>query len=157
MVLNTLTACCLNTWLTPVTNRTSSSYYNSSDTNRVDNNSNHLRHYALYYLLINPTLLSYSVKYKESLPTNGTINRLEGSINALKDTVIGANPITWVTLDENWQGDSYGFLYTNANNLEANQANLLSTFIKIYESQRYCNNYNCGETWGELFSSVGIQ
>lgn len=145
------------TWQTTVTDRTSDSYYNASDTERVNNNNEYLKEYANDYLDIAVTLLGYTTKTKSSLPRNGTINRLEGSINALKDTVVGTDPLNWITLDENWQGDSYGFLYTNANNLEVNQANLFEVFIKIYESQRYCNNYNCGETWGELFSSVGIQ
>ena len=155
--LNTMTTCCLVPWLTPVYDRTSSSYYNFGDTNRVADNNIHLAHYALYYLLIDPTLAGYTVKYKDSLPTIGTINRLENSINSLKDTVIGSNPVGWITLNENWVGDTYSFVYTNANNLEKNQEILLSYFYKIYQSQRYCGTYICGETWGNLFNEYGLQ
>lgn len=129
-------------WVTPVTDRTSTSYYNFADPNRVDNNARYLLEYIqtnIGYALI---LDAYTTQDINSLPTNALINLLEHNINSIRDA-IGDDPIIWATLNESWIGGDE-FIYTDANNLESNLSALKTTLENIYLAFRRCGSFNCG-------------
>jgi len=107
-------------WQTPVYDRTNTSKYNASDTNRVDNNTRYLEEY------------------------------METNINAIRDA-LGYDPLDWNTLYEDWTAVTNDrFLYTDANNLEENQAILKLNFEQIEDGFRECGRFNAGSKMTKL-------
>ena len=135
-------------WETPVTNRTSTSKYNYTDPNRVDNNSRYLEEYIEANIGYPITLDAYTTQTVNSLPTNALINLLEGNINAIKDA-IGFTPTGWQALSEAWAGGQ-AFLFTDANNLETDLTLLKTMAENIYAAMVYCGTFYCGLTPGDL-------
>ena len=134
-------------WISPVTSRTSTSKYNFSDVNRVDNNTQYLRDYIEDELLL-PLVLpeTYTTKDNTGLGYASMINELENNINAIRD-YLGYDPTGWATLNATWLGNSYAFIYTNANDLEENQEllkteleNIQGSQIKVNEPLAICGN-----------------
>lgn len=107
-------------WQTPITNRTDQSYYDFTDLNRVDNNTQYLRDYIDDNLGTNIILpYSFVTATISTLPRVGIINGLEQNINTLKN-YLGYSPVGWADLFEAWQGNTYDFIFTNMNDLEEN-------------------------------------
>jgi hypothetical protein len=125
-------------WQTPVTTRTSASYYNFADVNRVDNNTDYLVDYISTYLGTSLTLTyNFTTKDNTSFGKASLINGLEENINLLKN-YLGYSPVGWQTLNESWTGDSYSFVYTNANNLEVDLSLVKSDVEERVSSLLYC-------------------
>ncbi len=129
-------------WITPVTNRIASSYYNYTDVNRVDNNIKYLDEYVNANIGIVGTLTAYTTQDNSNYGTSDLINLLETNINIIKD-VLTYDPLSWVTLSESWVGNS-AFFYTDANNLEQNLLTLKTNFELIFQSLRFCGTFQVG-------------
>ena len=135
-------------WQSTTTDRTESSYYYSSDVNRVDNNTQYLRDYIETNLGTSITLPhSYSTRNNKSFGKATLINQLEENINTLV-TYLGYQPSGWAVLNMNWfgatatrVGNAYDFIYTNANNLEVDL-----DLIKADLEERVSALMYCGET-----------
>ena len=137
-------------WITSVTDRTSSSYYNITDANRVDNNTRYLESYAESNLNFNITLDDYTTATVDTLPTVALINLLENNINTVRDGLT-YDPLSWVTLLENWIKDTNDvFIYTNANNLETDLDLLKLNFEQINDGLRKCGTFNTGSKMTKL-------
>lgn len=129
-------------WQSITTDRTANSYYNFSDVNRVNNNTEYLREY------INDNLGTYVIfgytftaKNVNSFGRQSLINGLENNINSLV-TYLGYQPAGWATLSENWtDSNKYDFIYTNANNLEVDL-----NLIKEDVEERVGALIKCGES-----------
>ncbi len=130
------------TWQTPVTNRTSSSYYNYTDVNRVDNNIRYLEEYVNANVGLVATLQTYTTQDNSKYGTSDLINLLESNINTVKE-VLSYDPPSWVILAESWVGND-AFFYTDANNLEQNLATLKYNFEQIFQSLRFCGTFQVG-------------
>jgi hypothetical protein len=101
-------------WITPVTNRTSESFYNYSDVNRVDNNIRYLEEYVNANVGLVATLQNYTTQDNSKYGSSDLINLLEGNINTVKE-VLSYDPPSWVTLAESWLGDNNdSFIFTDA-------------------------------------------
>jgi len=137
-------------WQTPVYDRTNTSKYNASDTNRVDNNTRYLEEYMESNIGYTVDLDTYSTATVSTLPTVDTINTLESNINAIRDA-LGYDPLDWNTLYEDWTAVTNDrFLYTDANNLEENQAILKLNFEQIEDGFRECGRFNAGSKMTKL-------
>jgi hypothetical protein len=129
-------------WITPVINRTASSYYNSTDVNRVNNNTRYLLNYELRTLGYTAILSSYTEQTTSNLGFASLINLLEHNINLIRDA-LGYSPNGWIQLLEVWQL-SKTFYSTDANNLEQNLQLLKTNFENIVSELRYCGSFNVG-------------
>jgi hypothetical protein len=132
-------------WITPVIDRTSSSVYNATDVNRVNNNTRYLLDYELRLLGYTANLSTYIERTTSSLGLASLINLLEHNINALRDA-LGYNPDNWVSLVELWSGNEgfNNFNWQDANNLEQNLQTLKTNFENTVQGLRYCGNFNAG-------------
>lgn len=131
-------------WITPVTDRTSESFYNYTDVNRVDNNIRYLKEYVDANVGLVATLQTYTTQNNSTYGTSELMNLLESNINTVKE-VLSYDPPSWVTLAESWVGNnSDDFTYINANNLEQNLATLKYNFEQIFQSLRFCGTFQSG-------------
>jgi hypothetical protein len=130
-------------WVTPITNRTSTSKYNATDINRIVDNIIYLQSDILSNLLNNVTLpYTISTQTTSSLGYASLINHIEANINVLYD-YFNSTFQNWVTLLETWSGNSYSFMYTNANNLELN---LLILYTNLQQMKAFLDFYRCGSS-----------
>ena len=129
-------------WITTVTDRTEKSKYNATDVNRVDNNTRYLEEYLETNIGAIVDLSTYTTKDKTSLGKASLIELLEKNINTVKD-FFGYDPLTWVTLAEDWAGGD-SFLYSDANNLEKNLDTIKLNFEQIFQAFRECGTFNAG-------------
>lgn len=129
-------------WVSPIIDRTATSYYNYTDPNRVDNNTRYLEEYVEAYIGYTINLEAYTTSTKTTLPTNEQINLLERNINEVRDALT-YDPSGWITLDESWVGGDT-FVYTDANALEQNLSTLKTNFENIYDGFRRCGTFNAG-------------
>lgn len=123
--------------------RTSSSYYNKRDIDRVLYNIQSLVDYILAKLEITITLPNTITNLdKKDFVRASYINAIEENINEIKDNLL-TTPTNWVTLNETWTANSYLFTYSNANNLEKD----LLLLYKAYQSLiNNLESYRCGST-----------
>lgn len=125
-------------WTTPKTNFTATDYYNFSDINRVESNTEYL-----YNLLLS---IGYSASVSSFISTRintaieyyDSLNRVEGNIKALKDA--SYQPIGWLSPKINWQSVVDNFSYIDANRLESNLDNLKTMIDNIISGYLYCGD-----------------
>lgn len=131
-------------WITPVTNFTSSSYYNYSDLNRVENNTIELQTLIGSYSTT-PTLGSTNTsRTNATIEFYDSLNRLENNIDLIRQATF--TPIGWLSPKLDWTSCGYSFDYVVANRLESNLLALKGMIDNIKDNLMYCGAVNsiCG-------------
>lgn len=128
-------------WITPVTNWTTSDYYNAGDLNRVENNTDHLRTalIALGYSI--PSITTNVSRINESYDDLTSINRIESNLNEIKNNFV--TPTTWQEA-KTWTATT-PFSVDDANRWESNQLALYNLSITIPQSFRYSGTFNLSQ------------
>jgi hypothetical protein len=124
-------------WITPVT-FVASDYYNASNLNRVDNNTDYI-----YDMLIDlgyvPSVSGISTsRDRTSLTYYDDLNRIEGNIKNLADN--SYEPVGWTTPKTTWVSVVDAFDYTDANRLETNLLALKTMIDSINDALLYCGD-----------------
>lgn len=131
-------------WVEPIYNRTSTSKYNTTDTNRVNTNTEYMADYLNTNGLGIIALEAYVTPTTASLGRVEVINLLERNINKLS-AYLGTPPL-YTVLNAGWGGiDGYSFMYNHANRLEQNLQVLKDIAENILQAVRYCGEIVCGE------------
>lgn len=141
-------------WQTPVTNRTSASYGNYTDANRIEGNSEYIEN------RINTELggsLSLSFKTDWDItdyPVYSQINRIASNIVTLKDAL--SEPIGWADLKVDWSawvdvGPGIGFDFQDMNDMENNLLLLDQVIDNILKSIPYCGSIYAGQDGTYLY------
>jgi hypothetical protein len=127
-------------WQTPITDRTSVSYYNYTDLNRVDNNTRYIQEFMATYQA-QTNLAAYVTKTNTSILRPAQLNNVELNIELLKSAL--GTPTGWITVKTNWTGGN-AFVYTDANRLESNLALLKTMAENVKDALLYCGTFSCG-------------
>lgn len=141
-------------WIPAKTDWTADDFYNYSDLNRVENNTDYIKS-ALQSLGYTPILSSINTaRTKASIDYYDDINRVESNIKALADA--SYEPLSWLTPELDWISVYKVFDYEDANRLESNLVNLKAMVENISEEIRYCGTYYCGDEFGDMLSDWGL-
>jgi hypothetical protein len=142
-----------STWTTPKIDWTPSDYYNYSDLDRVESNTEYLKD-ELESIGYEPNIstLVTSRNYTD-LVFFDVMNRIEGNIKSLADC--SYNPLGWKNPKVDWASVIDNFDYNVANRLESNLINLKEMINDIKEETLFCGTYYCGDTFGNIFSDWG--
>lgn len=128
-------------WITPKTNFIAEDYYNYSDLNRVENNTNYLRDYLIYLGYRVPLLDIKTNRDNTNIDFLSSINKIENNIEIIKN-IFAVPPgyegkKTWIL--------GQGFSYLDANRLENNLEKLKDYAEKTEEGFIYCGTIYCGQ------------
>lgn len=130
-------------WITPKTDWVETDFYNYTDLNRVENNTDFLLGH-IANIVIPPVLASrITTRTNSDLDYFESINRIENNIKLLGDASV--NPNGWITPYTSWISVYKGFSYIDANRLESNLLNLKTMIDLIIESFRYCGTFSAGD------------
>lgn len=129
-------------WITPKTNWTTSNYYNYSDVNRVENNTDAVADLVETYSA-RPILDIVKKDWTNAdIVFYDAINRIESNILALKNATY--QPLDWIVPITNWVSADV-FDYVDANRLEANLLALYVMINNIIAEFEYCGSIICGQ------------
>lgn len=133
-------------WIEPKVNWTSTDYYNYTDLNRVENNTNEVANFlrSIYYDI--PSLTTVTNRDYNSIDLVSSINRVESNIQAIKDnfiSIVGYEP------RKVW-GNGQTFGYKEANRLENNLSLMWKWSKVVKNNQIFCGTFTCGE--GVIFN-----
>jgi hypothetical protein len=135
----------MSSWTTPKTDWDVSDYYNYSDLNRVESNTEYIKD-ELVALGYSPTLSTITTtRTNASIDFYDDINRVESNIKALADA--SYTPLTWETPKTSWVSVIDPFDYSDANRLENNLSNLKTMVENIEAELEYCGILICGESF----------
>lgn len=127
-------------WITPKTDFTADDYYNYSDFNRVENNTNYLRDYLISLGYKVPLIEIKTNRDNINIDFLSSMNRIEDNIEVIKNTFIKSSE----HLNKAWTL-GLGFSYLDANRLEENLRYLKYYSERVPDSYIYCGTINCGE------------
>lgn len=124
-------------WIPPV-EFNSDEYYNFSDLNRVDNNTQYI-YDLLLSLGYKPSISGISTSRDNlSLTFYDDFNRIEGNIKSLADN--SYVPLEWIEPVLTWVSVSSNFDFNDANRLESNLLALKTMIDNIVESLLFCGD-----------------
>lgn len=128
-------------WQTPKTDWTTFDYYNFSDLNRVENNSEYIATLIGTYGTT-PTLTGVKTDRDNTrIEFYDDLNRIEGNIQTLCNTA--GTPLVWTTPKTTWVSlDSFNNV--DAIRLENNLLQLKNMVENIIAELRYCGAFICG-------------
>lgn len=127
-------------WITPKTNFTKDDYYNYSDFNRVENNTEELRNYLVSLGYRIPQLNIKKDRDNTHIDFLSSINRIENNIEIIKNNFVKP---PWY-LKKTWIFGA-GFSFIDANRIERNLDQLMSYGEKLEKSFIYSGQINCGQ------------
>lgn len=127
-------------WITPKTNFTKEDYYNYTDFNRIENNTEVLRKYLVELDYKIPILNITKYRNNRFVDFVSSINRIENNIEIIKKIFI-APP--WYSTKV-WE-PGVGFSFMDANRIERNLEQLMNYAKRTEESFIYCGTINCGQ------------
>lgn len=133
-------------WQTPITNWTIQDYFNYTDFNRIENNSD-----AIATLLqtcgYNLTLTTITSRDYSTLDFYDSLNRIESNILALYNCYAVAPP-GWITPKTTWTYDQ-PFSYVDTNRMEENELALYNMISGIIQEYPVCGQSLaiCGLGW----------
>jgi hypothetical protein len=138
----------MSSWTTPVTDWTSSDYYNYGDVNRVEGNTEYVKD-LLISAGYSPSLASIVKTWANtSILFYDDLNRIENNIKALKDC--SYEPLNWITPVTDWATLDV-FDYNDAIRLESNLYELKTMVDNIISAFLKCGTFKAGQGNNGIF------
>jgi len=134
-------------WQTPVTNWSSSSYFNYTDWNRIEGNCDAIVAFLLTCGYTVPITTISNRSDGSYLDFYDSLNRIENNIWAIF-ACYNVAPVGWVTPKTSWSYDQ-PFSYADTNRIEGNILALYNMVVGIIAERLNCGQSLaiCGLTW----------
>ncbi|WEK53315.1 MAG: hypothetical protein P0Y55_12030 [Candidatus Cohnella colombiensis] len=133
-------------WIAPKMDWTELDSINSTDFNRIENNTQEVVNFLNSIQYAMPTLTIVTNRTQNHVDFLSSINRIEQNLETIRTRFV--NPEGYLGV-KTW-ASKMGFTNEDANRLETNVKLLMDFGILVYQSFRYCGTFSCGEEWGRL-------